>query len=524
MPRSAPTLLPAVLAATVLAGAVSAPAQSTRGTSGSAPSSLPEESARPQFLMRQFVYFPPVPPALGRPVHRVPAPSDGRPAAPRELAPHVNEIFYPMLAARVRSNSLKEPQRRQLDAYRAAKLALQRELTAELQRLQGADPAARATALAQLARAQAPRLAQLETESEALRRELHLSEHSWGAVREWRLGDRDRRGFSPIEIAHVMRSYAYYQPGLLPAQRRLLREIAMELLLAAEDQEKAAANQPHVFFPPEPARVSFPDDIPAEAARLLAEFQTRKSTLKKELYDAIYRHDGELFGFLKGNTIGALVAKQSARLEQLEVLAEDVRRALPAGISARPAAPPTRSPLPAALQDRLATLLTAYADAQKIAVEKVDSILAAARDLPLQSSTRFDPDGMKFVVVPTRLAGRQPEVLRRIEGVRAEISAVAEDYGRKLADFLNERTAIRDEAGRQLGIADAARLEASMMTAVRATMEQQSLASYDEYRIAVFEPGLSPAQRRLLFDRVMEQFDLPLPRGELQPVRRGNSW
>jgi hypothetical protein len=115
-------------------------------------------------------------------------------------------------------------------------------------------------------------------------------------------------------------------------------------------------------------------------------------------------------------------------------------------------------------------------------------------------------------------------VLRRIEGVRAEIGAVAEDYGRQLAELLNERTAIREEAGRQLGIADANRLENAILTATRSALEQQSLASYDEYRIAVFEPGLSPAQRRILFDRVMEQFELPLPRGELQPVRRGNSW
>ncbi len=524
MPRSAHTLLTVALAATLLGSAAPVAAQSTRGDRNSSPTSFPDEGMRSQFLMRQHVFFPPVPPALGRPVNRVPAPSDGRPAAPRELAPYVNEIFYPMLAARYSTRSLKDPQRRQLDAYRANKLALQRELTAELQRLQGAEPAARAAALAQLARAQAPRLTQLENDAEALRRELYLSEHTWGAVREWRLGDRDRRGFSPIEIAHVMRSYAFFQHGLLPAQRRLLREIAMELLLAAEDQEKATANQPHVFFPPEPARVSFPDDIPAEAARLLAEFQTRKSTLKKELYDAIYRHDGELLGFLKGNTIGALVTKQSARLEQLEKLAEDVRRALPTGASARPAAPPTRSPLPAALQERLALLLATYAEAQKAAVEKIDAILAAAAGLPLQSSIRFDADGLKFVVVPTRMAGRQPEVLRRIEGVRAEISAVAEDYGRKLAELLNERTAIREEAGRQLGVADATKLEATMMTAVRSSVEQQSLASYDEYRLAVFEPGLSPAQRRILFDRVMEQFDLPLPRGELQPVRRGNSW
>jgi hypothetical protein len=36
---------------------------------------------------------------------------------------------------------------------------------------------------------------------------------------------------------------------------------------------------------------------------------------------------------------------------------------------------------------------------------------------------------------------------------------------------------------------------------------------YYEYRIAVFEPGLSPEQRRLLFDGAVEKLALPLPGG-----------
>ena len=60
---------------------------------------------------------------------------------------------------------------------------------------------------------------------------------------QWRLGDSEKRGFSPLEIAQVMRSYAYYENGLPAAQRRLLLEIAVELQMAADNVENATARR-----------------------------------------------------------------------------------------------------------------------------------------------------------------------------------------------------------------------------------------------------------------------------------------
>jgi hypothetical protein len=52
-----------------------------------------------------------------------------------------------------------------------------------------------------------------------------------------------------------------------------------------------------------------------------------------------------------------------------------------------------------------------------------------------------------------------------------------------------------------------------------------------DYRLALFEPGLSPGQRRLLFDLAVEEFHLPLPpacssqpnAAPLRPRGRGES-
>ena len=43
-----------------------------------------------------------------------------------------------------------------------------------------------------------------------------------------------------------------------------------------------------------------------------------------------------------------------------------------------------------------------------------------------------------------------------------------------------------------------------------AFQKQEAWELYREYEIAVLEPGLSPAQRELLFGAAIEKLDLPL--------------
>jgi hypothetical protein len=483
------------------------------------------DSRPPRMSERVPIFFPPSPPPLGRALPRG-APPSGRLAASPELASHVNELYYPQLATRLATNSLPAKLRAQLDEYLAAKHALQAELRAELERIRALVPAERETALAAFARRQAAPLAALDSSAEQLRRDLIVSDKTWGALRQWHLGDREQRGFSPLEIAQVMRAYAYYQDGLLPAQRRLLREIALELQSAGDSTVSATANQPYLFFPPEPARVLLPDDIPADVAAKIALYQTRKSALKKELYDAVFNHDGQSFRFLRGNTLKALAERQAARLVELDTLAEEIRRGL--AVMPEAAAVAERTPLPPVLHNRLAALLREVGSAQKEAAEKVDSILAEARGLPMQATYRFETDGLKFVVIPSRLGrGSGPpaeDAQARIAAVRERVAAVANDYGRRLAEFINERDAIRTEVAQTLNTAKADRIDTALNTAMRVATARETEDVYREYRIALFQPGLSAEQRRLLFDSVIEKLELPLPRGELQPMMRAPTW
>ena len=473
-----------------------------------------------------LIYYPPNPPPLGRAIARGTSSPD-RGAAPAELAAYVNELFYPPLGTRLTSKTLNARLRAQLDAYRTAKQALQLELRAELDRVRDADAATRTAAFTALAQRQAAKIAELESVAEQLRRDLITSDQSWNALRQWRLGDNDRRGFSPLEIAQVMRGYAFYQPGLIPAQRRLLREISIELTMAGDTTTTATAQQPYLFFPPEPARVLLPDDLPGDVAAKLADYQTKKSLLKKELYDAVYARDSEKLGFLRGNTLKTLADKQAAALAALDTLAEEIRRGIAS--TADPAKIAERSPLPPVLHHRVAVLMGDYATAQKEASARIEAILAENKELPMLTNFRLDGDGLKFIVMPSRgsrggRGGPPPETLSRIEDVRARISAIADDYGQRIAALINERDAIRAEISRTLGKASAASTDNALQTAMRVVTAKETEGLYGDYRIAVFQPGLSPGQRRLLFDSVMEQLDLPLPRGEPQTMYRANSW
>jgi hypothetical protein len=140
---------------------------------------------------------------------------------------------------------------------------------------------------------------------------------------------------------------------------------------------------------------------------------------------------------------------------------------------------------------------------------------------------RFEGETLKFLVVPMRMdrgGGAAGSHLARVEAIRGQISTVADHYGHRMAEIINERESIRREIGETLGLAKAEEIDRALIVASRVANQKKNASAFAEYRTVVFEPGLSPGQRRLLFDRVVQQLDLPLPRGELQPTFRAQTW
>jgi len=468
------------------------------------------------------IFYPPTPPPLDAPVaHGVVPP--GRLAAPPELAMFVNETFYPALSTRLFANNLSDRLRQELGEYHFAKQSLQKALRSELARQRDADPAVRLRALEALARTQTPKIAELEQTAERLRRALVTVSYSWTILREWHLRYQEERGYSPLEIAKVMRGYSHYHGDLLLRQRYLLHEIGIELLAAVDDPAKARAAQPHFFFSPEPARVLLPPHLPAELSAKIAAYQGMKSQLKKELYDAIWAYDGAAVGFWY-NPIKTLARRQAARFDELDRLAEEVRH----GLAALEIPAPTleRPPLPPVIAARISSLLQDRAAAQREATLRADAVVDRTYEVRVRVAYRFDDDGLKYIVVPG-LGRRGPltkDEERFYAKVQADLAVVADAYGHRLAALLNEEEAIRRDTAELIGPDDRSALEHALDATHRVAVMEASQSAYLDYRAAVFEPGLSPAQRRLLFDGAVEQLDLPLPRGEMQITSRNRKW
>jgi len=476
------------------------------------------------------VCFPPSPPPLDSAVSHAAYAMPQRFAPPTELAAYVNAPFYAPLSTWLLEGTLADKMRQLLNAWQTARANALADLRSTLEQVRNADPATRRHTLETFARQQTPSLVALERDAEQIRSDLAIGSYDWRAQREWSLGQTGRRGDSPREIGAVMRAYAYYQSGLSPAQRRLLREIALELAFASTDATSAEASQPYLFFSPEPARVLLSDNTPADLAAKIAAYQTKKSALKKELYDAVYKQDSANFSFMRAHSMKSLAEGQAARLAELDTLAEDIRR----GLAELPS--PTRalyagSALPPVLTARLDTALEAAKALQKETTLRIDDVRLRLRTTAVQLSYSFESDGLKFTVAPRssgRFSGnRQPQLDQlqpQLDAAQTAMADIAADYGRRFAELINEWNAIRRDAAAALGNPNSRAVDAAFAAARNAAELKNSEDAYREYRLAVFEPGMSPEQRRLLFGGAIEMLDLPLPRGEFQPVQRAADW
>jgi hypothetical protein len=472
------------------------------------------------------IFFPINPPPLDRPVSRL-APSTGQTIAPPgELGSYVTEPFYAVLSTRLIRHTLDDKKRQKLDAYRVTRDALLEELQTELTQVRDAAPATRRTTLTRLAQRQTPRLAELEVTAEQLRSEFATSENDWSALREWRLGQRQQRGDSPAEIGAVMRASAFYQAGLAPAQRLLLREIAIEVTSGADDAVAATARQPYLFFSPALSRVILPDDVPAEIAAKVAAFETKKSTLKKELFDVISAQDGATFAFSRTAAVKSLAERQAPALAQLKSLADEIRDGLVQfpGLSPKP----PQSPLTPVLTEQTMAIVQARSALQKATREKIDAITAEVPpDYPVAFATTIDSQGVKVRLVPRVGAGRgrpspNDPLLAKIT---TRINEVGEEHRQRQEEFNRVIEELRGDVGRVLGQnATPKQIDEALDGVIRYNAQRENTEGYRDYRVAVFEPGLSPEQRRILLGGALRKLDLPLAGGERQPTRRPASW
>ena len=97
------------------------------------------------------------------------------------------------------------------------------------------------------------------------------------------------------------------------------------------------------------------------------------------------------------------------------------------------------------------------------------------------------------------------------EAALDELSPLAQEYAGQMKENLRERDALCREIGEHFRTSDPDKIDAVLENYARAAAEQATADAMTDYRLVLFEPGLSPGRRRLLFDLAAEEFHLPLP-------------
>lgn len=461
------------------------------------------------------IYFPPSPPALGEPIPANPSRGSlARFAPPSVLANYVYEPFYAPLSPLLFTEDLDRRRREKLDGYRAARNAALEALRTKLDAVQSLDEAARATALAAFAAEQAPALAELEATAEALRDNFvnggfFQSGSNWNYSRGWRLGDDTRWESTTDEIKVVVGS-AFFQDGLSPAQRRLLRELAMELndsLQALGTDISLDTSGPFFYFAPEMARIRLPINMPGELAARVASYQQQKLALKTELRDALYKQDRTMFDFKRTAALRALAEQQAPRFAALEQLAEEIRVGLAA--LPNPASPPAL-PLPRELATRITTYLAQKSEWQRAMLNRIDSLRA---DFP-EDRVEYVRQGAGLAIQIVGNRKSSADTKARREAAQTALASFNAAQNERYLALARDKEAIRVDVVRAVTNATGPAANKSIDQLIRqfnyAFAQQERWERYHEYDAATLQPGLSAAQRRLLFGAAVEKLDLPL--------------
>jgi hypothetical protein len=275
-----------------------------------------------------------------------------------------------------------------------------------------------------------------------------------------------------------------------------------------------------------------PITLPSELAAGFAAYVKTKHALQLELVRAILATDTKNFAERK-RAFATLSGQHETRLRDLEGAAENLRVAL----SRVPDM--TLPPLPADFNDLAQSLRDARDRLQHDIAARLSAVRRehlryspgcetmrwetnfapgaeiAARDLPrgpieLFAQVRETPlQSNRFIETQRRLEAAMIEFTKQNDARIKEVGTLRDQLfaaGQKVFFPDHVATSLPNEASARLA------------QALRLYELQTTLPKYREYITAVQQPGLSPAQRRLLFNAALVELKLPLPPGVRRPI------
>lgn len=485
------------------------------------------------YVARLPVFFPPVPPVMGTAIEATDA-VDFRYLAPLALTAHVGEWYYPTLSTLLAEHRLTPALTERLAGYIRARDAAEKELLELVRQRDERSEPGRGSGHAADGEAHTARLEALEREAERLRREFMTAGADWNAFRRVTLARRMKREKEPREkmlIAQILLAAACYRHDLTPLQRALLLEAAIETGAADLGPYTApfvTTDRRTMMFSPGAVRINVPREPKETLAAELAQFERLQAKLRRELVEAVTTFDLEV-GTRAEQRWRTRVATQARDLVDFEQQAEALRQAfLIHGVNGWPAPAVEwpedfRSRVERCRRKRLALAAERGAAAQEVRVEmlvyrpgadgKHLNVKSTLLQLPTSPGTSYYINYVGIHGVPEQ--GRSGmEVMQRM---RESIGRVERSQRERLAALEIEETALGAEAVRIMRVEGTMTAQQALAVVGRALAQSAADRHYALYRYAVLEPGLTPAQRRLMLAMAMRQLNLALPGGEFQP-------
>jgi hypothetical protein len=461
-----------------------------------------------------IVFLPPVAPPLNSEIPIL-APIESGPPAPRELSAFVGEIFYPGLGTRLAADDLPRAMRARIVAYRDRKTAIQNQIRAALLAVKDADAQTRQRQLAGIAAEQDPKIEALEADAEQLRLDLRGSgvfgtaidnadPPDAASVPVSGAGEAPAGPEAAAREAQSLRVAAFYQDGLSLDGRRLLLEAAMELESPQPAQTSGARLIP---FSPGPSRILVPPGLDPAASRRIDAFLSERAALKAELRNKL--HDTATAGSReRRDALAKLSSAQAARCAKLEAQAEEIRRDL-ASLPSLQGPPPPPS-LPPDLSARIA-------DYRRHKVELLRTLRALLVAPSPTSVPTPAPKAEDSAVQAWLHDGRNQTEIQQ-SNLRVSVA----DFDRLQNDLISAlnreeegiRESLADYVRGTKGPADRKSVNDLLRDFEEARQQRELWDRYMDLQSAVVMPGLSPGQRRVLFDAGVEQLGLPLPAGK----------
>lgn len=103
--------------------------------------------------------------------------------------------------------------------------------------------------------------------------------------------------------------------------------------------------------------------------------------------------------------------------------------------------------------------------------------------------------------------------------MQEEVAAFNNEHAAQFADLRLEKDGIREALAQYVrgdqAMQDRKSIDGLLEEFENSRQKQEIWEKYRDYQVAVLLPGLSPEQRRLLFDAAVEGLALPLPAGEI---------